>query len=271
MYTMVTGKTAPLPLEEPCIPVSQQVDEDFSVELNPDSDNSRTIKLSTMKNIIDMIDSGKKEKSIKAKYRWYERKHQNRFRKIVHHRGTLKDKFKRIDKYVFDKFYIARNEERLFVHENNFREWGWEKAVELGIEDIFKATPKWLHNFKIRHNIVSRKITKKISRSEQQQKEMRERSIESFHENYPQMTSRFEPSHILNSDQVPFNYEITGLRTLSLQGERDTYEHIDSHGKSTHSYTAQPVISRDGRLIGKLLLVMKEPRDEYGDIVGARV
>ena len=45
----------------------------------------------------------------------------------------------------------------------------------------------------------------------------------------------------------------------------------DSANKNTHSYTAQPIISRDGRLIAKLSLVLQESGDKFGPRVAEHV
>lgn len=49
---------------------------------------------------------------------------------------------------------------------------------------------------------------------------------------------------------------------------RDVEISVDSQNKRTHSYTAQPMISRDGRLFGKLLLCLQETTGVFGPKVG---
>lgn len=65
-------------------------------------------------------------------------------------------------------------------------------------------------------------------------------------------------------DQTGFNYEMSNKRTLSFLGERDTRLNVGSRSSTTHSYTSQPTITRDGRLFGKLLLCMQESGGEFG-------
>lgn len=69
---------------------------------------------------------------------------------------------------------------------------------------------------------------------------------------------------IWNFDQTGFNYENANLRIISHQGERDTLLNVDDKNKVTHSYTAQPLITRDGRLIGPLFLCLQEPTGQFG-------
>lgn len=78
---------------------------------------------------------------------------------------------------------------------------------------------------------------------------------------------------ILNVNQTGFRYERLGKRTLDTKGSRDVRIAGKSKNKQTHSYTVQPTISRDGRLIGKLLICFQEPknRGEFGPKVGPAV
>lgn len=80
----------------------------------------------------------------------------------------------------------------------------------------------------------------------------------------------FDKSKIWNFDQTGFNYEPANLRTLSFKGEWDTILMINSRNKHTHSYTSQPMISRDGKLFPKLLLVTQEPDNGFGPITAVR-
>lgn len=82
----------------------------------------------------------------------------SRFRDYLDKHGTMKQKLEKIDDYVFDMFESAR-EKALAVHDIDLRRWGRRKAVEEHLND-FAASDHWLYNFKHKHNIVSRKITK---------------------------------------------------------------------------------------------------------------
>jgi len=53
-------------------------------------------------------------------------------------------------------------------------------------------------------------------------------------------------------------------RTLSRTGERDTELSVGSATNVKSSYTAQPLISRAGRVIGNLLLCLKEWTGTFG-------
>lgn len=46
---------------------------------------------------------------------------------------------------------------------------------------------------------------------------------------------------------------------------------LDSKNKKTHSYTVQPLVSRDGRTLGKLLICLQEPKGDFGPRVEQQV
>lgn len=52
---------------------------------------------------------------------------------------------------------------------------------------------------------------------------------------------------------------------------RETHVSDDQANKATHSYTITPVISRDGKMTGKLLICLKEDKGEFGPRVGPKV
>jgi len=55
--------------------------------------------------------------------------------------------------------------------------------------------------------------------------------------------------------------------TLSDVGESKTEISVTSLNAITHSYTIQPVISFEGKLMGKLLLCLQETNGKFGPIV----
>lgn len=88
---------------------------------------------------------------------------------------------------------------------------------------------------------------------------------------YKNSSAPFEQSAVWNFDQTGFNYEPANLRTLSFKGERDTNILLDSRNKNTHSYTVQPMLSRDGRLFGKFLIVLQEREGSFGPKIATQV
>lgn len=159
---------------------------------------------------------------------------------------------------------------QLPIHDYHLHQWGLDRADELDV-DYFKASERWLTNIKKRARLVGRKVTDLSSRSDRANAETIEESKLSFAENYRQVAHLFPHHRILNVDQSGHKYEISNLRSFARRGTRDHVLAIDSVNKNTHSYTIQPIITRNGRLIGRLLICFREPADEFGVEVRRRV
>lgn len=114
-------------------------------------------------------------------------------------------------------------------------------------------------------------MTDIVSRSENDQQDQIDERIDHFLTNYEDRAHRYPRRLILNTDQTPFNYELTNQRTLSFIGERDTRLAVDQKNKVSHSFTAQPTITRDGKTFGKLYLVLQESNGRFGTQIGPRV
>lgn len=102
------------------------------------------------------------------------------------------------------------------------------------------------------------KIGKLTSRAKESTKERISSSKFAFLEQFERQRIRFHEGLIFNFDQSGFEYEMSSDRTLSWKGERDTIAIVDQSNKATHTYTIQPVISRDGKMLGKLLVCLQE-------------
>lgn len=61
------------------------------------------------------------------------------------------------------------------------------------------------------------------------------------------------------------------MRSLARRGTRDHVIAIDSANKNRHSYTIQPILGRDGRLRGKLLICFYEGKEAFGVDVDKKV
>lgn len=110
-----------------------------------------------------------------------------------------------------------------------------------------------------------------ISRSENNQQNIIDARIDRFLSAYEEQARHFSRRLIWNMDQTPIQYEHASKRTISFIGEKNTKARVDSKNKLTHSITAQPMISRDGSTIGKLLLVMQEAQNGFGPRVAETV
>ena len=174
------------------------------------------------------------------------------------------NRIRQINKGVLERVSEARGEGRP-VHGNHIRRWALELADQYNVSrDYFSASTTWLYKFKKNARIGSRKVTEYISRSVNSQQEEIDERIDQFLSDFERRSSRYARRLIINMDQTPFEYELVNKRTLSFIGERDTRLNIGQRNKMTHSFTSQPMITRDGRIFGKLLLVLQEPTGTFG-------
>lgn len=176
----------------------------------------------------------------------------------------MTQKIQNLNRWVLHEIKEARDAGRA-IHGYHIRRWGLERADELNISrSYFSASDTWLYKLKKCENIGSRKVTEYISRSQNCNQDIIDERIDRFLSDYETISPRYPRRLIINMDQTGFNYEYADQRTLSFIGERDTRVNIDQRNKMTHSFSAQPMITRDGRLFGKLLLIMQESKNEFG-------
>lgn len=226
----------------------------------PGSDNRFSFE--TVKKIVELYDKGQSEKSIRGKYPRYRRQYIAHFKACVEAGINQHSSRQSINEFVYQKYLEARELNRP-VHEYMLRKWGQERAAEFKVPS-FASSNTWLENFKSKHGIRSRKVTEYGSQASNAKKADIEDKIAAFRANYNRVSAYFPRRLHWNVDQTGFNYEMSNERTLSNVGERDTLVDVGSKNKRTHSYTSQPMISRDGRLIGKLLLCLQEPNGQFG-------
>lgn len=182
--------------------------------------------------------------------------------------GTKIDKFNFIDDFVITKFHDARKEYKC-VKEMHLRQWAIQASQSFRDTSFcFKASRHWAANFKNRHSIVSRKVTKLVSRRKILTMDTLLESAKQFQESIKLISSSFKPGLILNTDQVGFVYEFTENRTLSYKGEKETLATAKSpRNLVTHSYTAQYTINMDGKIVGDVFVCLQEASGRLGPIV----
>ena len=177
--------------------------------------------------------------------------------------GTRRDKLKTIDSYTFDRFSDARKDGKP-VHDDDIRFWALHRSRKIP-NLVFEASRKWLYNFKQRHGIVSRKVQKLLTRKELYGSEENKKREEEFRQQVKEKTAIYHPSMVWNGDQVGFSYELLNIRTLSHKGERrTTLTAVSPKNKATHSYTAQYMISLEGKIVGKPFICLQEPAGKFG-------
>lgn len=243
-----------------------------SPEFCPDSSNESRLSMNvaTMKKILELRASGRSHASIQKLYPRYRRDRIDTYQRLVNQGEPVVSKIKQVNEHCLKNFE-ERRKNAWPVHGDHIKRWAKEKAAEVGLSrHYFAASPTWLWKFK-NTRIGTRRVTDYVTRIENDEQGIIQERVEGFLSNYTARAWRFNRRLIWNFDQSPIQYEHATKRTLSWKGEKETKLLISQKNKVTHSFTIQPVISRDGRLIGKLLLVMQETNGTFGIRVRERV
>ena len=135
-------------------------------------------------------------KSIKYKQQLY------RIKQYVKVQGTKAQKLQRLDEFVFPQFTRAR-ESYLPVHDSDLRRLAIQKARCLNLND-FTASHHWLLDFKQRHHISSRKVTKLIAKNYCEDRNKILNSADTFLKKVNKIIPKYPVDHVLNSDQSSF-------------------------------------------------------------------
>lgn len=232
---------------------------------------SNAISVISMKKILELRAANRSHNAIQRLYPKYQRGRLDYYKECVARGEPLTQRIRNLNTAVLKRIAEAR-ERRRAIHGYHIRRWGLEIATEMNISrSFFSASPTWLYKLKKHGRIGSRKITEYISRREDSTQDILDQSIDRFLSMYEDTAGRYPRRLIINMDQTGFNYEYTDKRTLSYIGERDTRVNIDQRNKMTHSFTSQPMVTRDGKLFGKLTLIMQETKNEFGVFIRRKV
>jgi len=237
----------------------------------------KTFSLEYMKNVIDFYDAID-ETTGKRKHTWKSVQHRfrrvghiqylGRFRKYLEKHGTKKQKIDDIDTFVYERFEAAR-ENCLPIHDIDLKRWALQRAQAQSFHE-FSVSKHWITTFKHRHDIVSRKITKFVTKHALNDADELEQLAVQFVKEAKAEMQHYSPEEIMNTDQVGLEKELHSTRTLSYQGEKLTVAAIKSKNAITHSYTLQPMINLAGEVVGPIYLCLKEPNGRISESEFAR-
>ena len=126
----------------------------------------------------------------------------HRIKQYVKEQGTKFHKLQRVDEFVYAEFMRARRYS-LPIHDADIRRLAIKKARETNLND-FVASHHWLLNFKRRHHISSRKITKLVTTHHLEDRNEILKSAENFVKRVNDIAPKYTEDHILNTDQSSF-------------------------------------------------------------------
>lgn len=153
----------------------------------------------------DVVDYSKTHtfSSLRNRYKNIKYKQQlHRIKQYVKVQGTKAQKLQRLDEFVFAQFTRAR-ESYLPVHDSDLRRLAIQKARCLNLND-FTASHHWLLDFKQRHHISSRKVTKLITKNHCEDRNKILNSADTFLKKVNKTIPKYPVDHVLNSDQSSF-------------------------------------------------------------------
>lgn len=265
-------------VEANAVSVEDEVEEDFDdYEEKEISDQSEVVDLDYKQRAVTFWrkTSTKKRRSLDSVKKNFKMvKHEKmlyRWEKQIEEGGSRLEKLRNISKYVLQQFNNA-TENRLPVHDIDLKRWGLlaKENVQLASK-YFKASSKWVHNFKVKHGIVSRKVNKFVTTAQlTNQSELKQAASEFVDEVWSEVEARGK-KNVYNSDQSGFNLEVHAGRTLAIIGTQKVECLAQSINSLTHSYTIQPIVSADGKLHSPLLIVLKEPDGKFGPLVQSTI
>lgn len=242
------------------------LDPDYLVEIEDDEEQvvveNHQFSLEYMQRVVDFARPGVAFTTVQHAFRRVTHPMQlKRFREYVANNGNRRQKLERVEHFVLDRFRSARNN-NLPVHDLDVRRWALSQAKIENI-DGFKASDHWLYNFKKRHGISSRKVTKFVSHREVVDKSIIKQTADEFVAEATKHIPKYKLDFVLNADQSSFNYEMASNRTLSHVGEKATYLAVRSLNAISHSYTVMPIISAAGRLASPVFICLQEPTGRF--------
>jgi len=179
--------------------------------------------------------------------------------------GTMIAKLLQISKYVLEQFKSA-SDKSLSIHDIDLKRWALRAREKVDLShELFTASRKWVHNFKVKYGIVSRKINKFVTQRQISTKETLMQESCEFVSTVKSELLLVGESNIFNSDQSGFNLETHAGRTLKGSSKVECL--TQSLNSLIHSYTIQPLVSADGDLKSSLLRVLQETGGKFGLIV----
>lgn len=147
-----------------------------------------------MKQIVDYRINNKthSRKTIVKRFSLKNVENLSRIEKYVKNNGNKRQKWDRIEKYVLEKYRIARNR-YLPVHTIDLIRWALECASNNNFK--IKASMSWAQRFKKKNRIVSRKAVKIVSQREISMEKKLEETIDEFKIQFNEVKNGFSPRY----------------------------------------------------------------------------
>ncbi|XP_071579285.1 uncharacterized protein, partial [Temnothorax nylanderi] len=134
----------------------------------------------------------------------------------------------------------------------------WEEQIESG----GSRTDKLSYISQVTHDKFTAAVV--VTRKTLEDSVDLQKTANEFLETVKPLIEQFGSENIYNSDQSGFQLEIHSGRSLDNQGVKTVERVVQSVSSTTHSYTIQPIISCNGKLLSPLFIVLKEVTGRFG-------
>jgi hypothetical protein len=118
------------------------------------------------------------------------------------------------------------------------KRWAIKKRNEISLQN-FNASERWIWKFKHQHRIVSRKITKFVTRNHSKERDDQILTANLFVNSTKLFLKNFTDDQIYNTDQSGFTKIVHSGRILEFKGARHAKRAVQSLSATTHSYIIQ--------------------------------
>lgn len=165
------------------------------------------------------------------------------------------------------KFFCEKRSSGSIIHDRTLKLWALSIKHRLDPDNTiqFKASDSWVLQFKRRNNIVTRKITKQVTRMNIVNEEMTQNAAMAFVQEVKALIEHqhLQPCQVFNIDQSRFDKEMHSRRTLAIKGTAGITARIGSVDATSHSYMIMPIVSMDGSLLKPLYILVAEPSGKF--------
>ena len=135
--------------------------------------------------------------------------------------------------------------------------------AELGAPFRFDASSTWVKQFTSVHNIVSRRVTKWVSRKEVQAGRSPQLVASDFLQHIRPILADYDPEQVFNCDQSGCLLECHSARTMTVRGVKTVPCIANSAADISHSLTIMVPIAADGTLHKRLFVQVKQPNGRF--------
>lgn len=170
--------------------------------------------------------------------------------------STHRDEIARkVRDHVLHEFMAASDQGRI-IRNINYRTW----AADVN----FEALNRWVIRFKKRYNIVRRKVTRIVSKSQRVPEEQAKNVAQDFVSLHRPLLNQYGAKNTFNADESGFKYEMFSMQTQAFKGAKVVKGQVQSSSATTHNYTIFPFIRADDQLMSPLFIVLQEKGGEFG-------